>query len=282
MFSYRHSFHAGNHADVLKHLCQMLILQKLSIKTKPWTYIDTHSGAGLYSLASEESQKTAEYLQGIERLSGYTGECTAILNYQTLVNQFLQQDEYPGSPQIAAQLARENDKLVCMEFHNNEIANLKRNMRGTAAGIHHRDGFEGLLAVSPPKPARGLVLIDPPYELANEYDLVVDTVAKALKKWSSAVIAIWYPLLGGRAGAKQPLANIMLDSLCELPCNNLLTVEMEVEQHNQDSGMYGSGLAIINAPWQLDEDLRQCIPQLHQLLTIDPNTTYRIDWRIKG
>lgn len=282
MFSYRHSFHAGNHADVLKHLCQMLILQKLSIKTKPWTYIDTHSGAGLYSLTSEESQKTAEYLQGIERLTGYAGDCSAILNYQALVNHFLQHDEYPGSPQIAAQLARENDKLVCMEFHNTEIANLKRNMRGTGAGIHHRDGFEGLLAISPPKPARGMVLIDPPYELANEYTIVVDAVAKALKKWSSAVVAIWYPLLGGRAGAKQPLANIMLGSLAELPCNNLLTVELEVEQQNENSGMYGSGLAILNAPWQLDLDLQECIPPLHKLLTLDPTTTYRIDWRVKG
>jgi 23S rRNA (adenine2030-N6)-methyltransferase len=282
MFSYRHSFHAGNHADVLKHLCQMLILQKLSIKIKPWTYIDTHSGAGLYSLTSEESQKTAEYLQGIERLVGYVGDCTAILNYQTLVNQFLQQNEYPGSPQIAAQLARENDKLVCLEFHNNEISNLKSNMRGTNAAIHHRDGFEGVLALSPPKPARGMVLIDPPYELANEYGLVVDTVTKLLKKWSSAVVAIWYPLLGGRAGAKQPLSNIMVESLSQLPCNNLLTVELEVEQQDQESGMYGSGLAIINAPWQLDSDLAECIPELHQLLKLDPAATYRIDWRVEG
>lgn len=282
MFSYRHSFHAGNHADVLKHLCQMLILQKLSNKTKPWTYIDTHSGAGLYSLTSEESQKTSEYLQGIERLTGYTGNCPAILSYQALVNHFLLQDEYPGSPQIAAQLARANDKLVCMEFHNNEIANLKRNMRGTGAGIHHRDGFEGLLAISPPKPARGLVLIDPPYELASEYELVIDTVAKVLKKWPAAVVAIWYPLLGGRAGVKQPLANRMLDSLSQLSCKNLLTVELEVEHNSQEAGMYGSGLAIINAPWQLDIDMTGCIPQLHQLLTQDPTTSYRIDWRVES
>lgn len=280
MFSYRHGFHAGNHADVFKHICQMLILQKLSIKPKPWTYIDTHSGAGLYDLTSDESNKTLEYQQGIGRLMSYKGDCDAIIAYQDIVNNFLRVEQYPGSPQIAAHLARQDDKLICMEWHNSEIKHLKHNMYSTSAAIHHRDGYEGLLAVSPPKPNRGLVLVDPPYELANEYSQVVNTISKVLKKWATGVFAIWYPLLGERAGKKQDLSQQMVQELSMLPVKSLLMAELEVNSIESNPGMYGSGLAIINAPYQLDSDLNTCLRQLHPILREDSNAQYRIKWLV--
>lgn len=278
MFSYRHSFHAGNHADVLKHICVMLALEKLTVKSKPAIYIDTHSGAGLYELDGEEALKTQEYLSGVSKIIQYNGDNAVIQRYQTLIKRFTQHDSYPGSPLIAQNLLREQDKLVLMEYHNSEILNLKSNLKSSlksrlggnedqaSVAIHHRDGFEGLLAISPPNPARGLVLIDPPYEVFDEYQHVVTTLESAVKKWPMGTYMIWYPLLSDRAGKKSGESQQMMHKLAQLNVKNCLNVQLCIEQETSESGMYGSGVIILNAPWQLDIVIQETIPELFTLL----------------
>ena len=163
MLSYRHSFHAGNHGDVLKHICQMLIIEKLKSKDKGFCYFDTHSGAGVYQLNSKESLKTNEFKQGIECLIGHSFQNEAINNYLSLVNAYKKFNQYPGSTEIAKSTLRPQDKLFLMEWHNQEIQNLKSNVGGKNIAIHHRDGYEGLLALTPPDMQRGMVLIYPSY-----------------------------------------------------------------------------------------------------------------------
>lgn len=278
MFSYRHSFHAGNHADVFKHICQMLILDKLVIKSKPCVYIDTHSGAGIYDLTSDESSKTDEYRQGIKRLNQYQGDNKIVERYLSIVNQYLALEQYPGSPEIAQNILREFDQSILMEFHNSEIEILKSNMRNKHVSIHHRDGFEGLIAITPPQPARGLVLIDPPYERVEEYLHVAQCVTKVMKRWSNGIVAIWYPLLGNRSEQKIKACESMRKSLSEIDVKSTLDVQFCVNTSSEEEGMYGSGMYILNPPWQLDEQLEAVLPELCELLQLQQQGGYSVTW----
>ncbi|GAA0851965.1 23S rRNA (adenine(2030)-N(6))-methyltransferase RlmJ [Aliiglaciecola litoralis] len=283
MLSYRHGFHAGNHADVLKHIVQMLVTEKLLQKSKPFIYIDTHAGAGLYSLNGEEALKTREFETGISKIT-HQQQNSVLDDYVNLTQEYMANQQYPGSPLIAASLLRTQDKIVLMEYHNNEVVNLRNNLRGLSfdakAAIHHRDGFEGLLALLPPNPARGMVLIDPPYEVHTEYDQVLSTVKQALKKWSTGVYIIWYPLLSARAGKKSGMSESLCVQLAQLNCKNLLDVRMQIAANTEDAGMYGSGLAILNAPWQLDDAISQMLPEINKLLSNDDfQATSDCTWR---
>lgn len=288
MLSYRHSFHAGNHADLLKHLCQMLILEKLTRKNKPCVYIDTHSGAGLYDLSASDAQKNREFETGVSLLEN--ADAAVLQQYRDLLNGYFHKGQYPGSPEISRRLLREDDRMILMEFHPTEIDNLRANLRtdayknhdeskaGPQIGIHHRDGFEGLLASVPPKPARGLVLIDPPYERYEEYQQVQDTLKRAINKWSQGIYAVWYPLLSARAGKKSGQSEAMVDALLALPVNSLLNVTLQVADKADDTGMFGSGVAIINPPWQLDTELQDALPALCQLMREQAQASFSIDW----
>ena len=290
MFSYRHSFHAGNHADVLKHLCQMLLLDKLKIKDKGFVYIDTHSGAGLYDLQSDSAKKTNEYRQGIELLMKYQGNNPHIKQYVELISHYHRHGNYPGSPEIARSLMRAQDKLILMEWHNQEIDNLRHNLLGKNVAVHHRDGFEGLLAMTPPSLPRGMVLIDPSYEVADEYQKVFDSVTKALKKWSGGIIAIWYPLIAPKEDAdeakfltasKMGMSEQLLQALSAQPFKNMLNIELRVTEKQAGAGMYGSGMAIINAPWQFDEHIKLAVDELQTILGQDSAAKAKVEWLIK-
>lgn len=289
MFSYRHSFHAGNHADVLKHLGQVLLINKLKEKDKGFVYIDTHSGAGLYDLAAENAQKTQEFQQGIERLMQYQGTNPDIQAYVNLITQYHRHGNYPGSPEIARALLREQDKLILMEWHNQEIDNLRQNVAGNNVAIHHRDGFEGLLAMTPPVSPRGLVLIDPSYEVASEYQQVADTVIKAAKRWSTGIIAIWYPLIAKRtdtddagqyAQSKMGKSEGLLQTLQTQTFKNALQIELCVTSKEQGTGMYGSGLLVINAPWQFDQRMAVALQELTPLLAQSGDASSKVSWLI--
>ncbi|GAC17362.1 23S rRNA (adenine(2030)-N(6))-methyltransferase RlmJ [Paraglaciecola arctica] len=290
MLSYRHSFHAGNHGDVLKHLCQMLLIDKLKSKDKGFCYFDTHSGAGVYQLNSEESLKTNEFKQGIDRLTGHSVQNKTINNYLSLVSAYREFNQYPGSPEIAKSMLRPQDKIILMEWHNQEIQNLKSNMGGKNIAIHHRDGYEGLLALTPPDMQRGIVLIDPSYEVASEYQQVVDTVVAAYKKWNSAIYAIWYPLISDRktsdstfdsSTSKKGKSETMLENLTQHSFKNMLKIELCVTGANQAGGMYGSGMAIINAPWQLDKQIRESLQELTPLMAQNDSASFTVDWLIE-
>ena len=290
MLSYRHSFHAGNHGDVLKHLCQMLLINKLKCKNKGFCYFDTHSGAGVYQLNSQESLKTNEFKHGIEKLMGHSIQNEALNSYLSLVCGYKEFNQYPGSPEIAKSMLRSQDKLVLMEWHNQEILNLKSNLGGKNIAIHHRDGYEGLLALTPPDMQRGMVLIDPSYEVANEYQKVVETVATAYKKWNSAVYAIWYPLISERktsnstfdsSDSKKGKSEDMLDSLTQHSFKNMLKVELCVTDGSEAGGMYGSGMLIINAPWQFDSQIKESLQELTPLMAQNDSASFSVDWLIE-
>jgi 23S rRNA (adenine2030-N6)-methyltransferase len=290
VFSYRHSFHAGNHADVLKHIVLMGLIKKMAEKPKGFVCFDTHSGAGLYDLSSDNAQKTNEFRQGIERVISHPSTNPLIQAYQQLVQSYHRHDSYPGSPLIAKALLREQDQLVLMEWHNTEIANLKANVAGKDVAIHHRDGYEGLVAMTPPSLARGLVLIDPSYEVAQEYQQVLDTVIKVQRKWNAGVIAIWYPLIAERtnsdsqhnyAQSKKGKSEGLLAQLAAQPFKNMLNIELRVTENTAGAGMYGSGLVIINAPWQFDTQIKEVLVELQPLLSQSDTGSARVEWLIQ-
>ena len=273
MLSYQHGFHAGNFADVHKHLTLQLLLNALNKKAKPWSYLETHSGRGLYDLSSEQAQKTGEFRDGVAKLWGQK-QPEAVQQYLSAIAEVSQSDQllhYPGSPTLTALNAREVDQIHLMELHPQEVKELKRNMRLFAnVGVHHRDGYEGVLSLLPPKPNRGLLLIDPAYEVKEEYQQVASFVGEAMKRWPNGQIAVWYPLL-----AANRHENMLKAMVRQLPDVGVLDSQFIVAEP-KERGMYGSGMLLINPPWQFDQQLDELLPNvLAQLNAEAPETTLR-------
>ena len=280
MLSYRHAFHAGNHADVLKHAVETLIIEQLKSKEKPFCYLDTHAGGGCYDLSGEWPQKKAEYLDGIARLWPERQHWPELAAYWDVIATLNESELrfYPGSPEIARHLLREQDKLMLMELHNQEIEILRRHMGSDSrSAIHHRDGFEGLLGLLPPTPRRGLVLMDPPYELKEDYQRVLQTLKKAMQKWSTGIYALWYPILGKDADRSRS----MLELFKYAGFPSMLVAELEVAAQPDEWGMNGSGMLILNAPWQLDGQLTTLLPRLCAQLAQSDEAGWRLEWLAK-
>lgn len=294
MLSYQHAFHAGNHADVIKHLCWIGVINSLKKKEKPFTLFDTHAGAGVYDLTDAMSAKNKEYETGISRL---TSEGFKVQNakaalpvlledYLALCEPFLSGNTYPGSPIISVKAKRESDLLHLMELHPGEFEKLERNIakiRARNNHVHKRDGYEGLRALTPPKPNRGAILIDPPYERASEYSDVIKGVEQVFKRWQQAQIVVWYPLLSERAGAKHGASEIMCEKLAQLgkPC---FKAEICVAENTPDAGMYGSGVFVLNPPWQLDAQLEKALDYVVSRLGSEDegiNARARVTWVIE-
>lgn len=281
MLSYRHAFHAGNHADVLKHAVQALILESLKKKEKPFIVLDTHAGGGLYDLRGEWAQKKAEFADGIGRLWDEQARWSSIDPYLAIVRAMNDDGTltyYPGSPELSRRLTRAQDKVVLMELHNNEVESLRGNMQGDErVTVHHRDGFEGLVALLPPTPRRGLVLVDPPYELKEDYFRVVETLKKAQKRWATGIYAIWYPILGREADRSRD----MLSAIAKAGLGDVLVAELEVAGQTPDWGMNGSGMVIVSPPWLLDEQIEAFLKPLCAKLAQGPGAQYRVEWLSK-
>jgi 23S rRNA (adenine2030-N6)-methyltransferase len=280
MLSYRHAFHAGNHADVLKHTIFSLVLDYFNQKDKPYWVIDTHAGAGMYALKSEFSQKNAEFENGITRLLAAKNLPEA-LNF--LVNTVKNCNEnntlmfYPGSPKIAESFLRNHDKLRLFELHPSDCKLLIENFKGKTmqTKISLQDGFVGIKACLPPPTKRAVILIDPPYELKDDYQTVVDCIKDSLNRFATGTYLIWYPLLQ-RA---EPLA--MVEALKKLQHNNWLNVSLSVEAPNPDGfGMFGSGMLMINPPWTLPKILESTMPALCDMLAIDKNSHFTLSHNI--
>ena len=220
MLSYRHSFHAGNHADVVKHIVQSLILNSLKQKDKPFVYHDTHSGVGRYDLTHEWSEKTGEYKQGIARVWEQKDLPEDIQSYLESISTLNNGDKlryYPGSPRVARAHLRDQDRMVLTELHPADHPLLEQEFhRDRQVSIYKEDGFQRLKGSLPPKERRGLVLIDPPYELAKEYRDVVNAIFQSHKRWATGIYAIWYPVVNrcdiedmieGLEGLVKPLKN---------------------------------------------------------------------------
>lgn len=253
MLSYQHSYHAGCLADVHKHALLSVLLENLTQKERPISYLETHAGRGLYDLESPESLKTGEALEGIIALQkqGLISDTHPYGKALAAIQKRYGPRIYPGSPAIAQALLRDQDALYLMELHPQEITHLQRNFRQRNTHVHFRDGYEGVLGISPPPARRGLVLIDPSYEVKTEYQTCVRFIEKLHHKWPQAVIALWYPMLS--SGLYQEMSRD-LDRL------GLPAVDHRAFQYASptgDVGMFGTGLYIINTPWGVDEPMTQ-------------------------
>lgn len=258
MLSYRHAFHAGNHADVLKHLLLVSVLDHLREKAdKPFVYVDTHAGAGMCDLREAMAVKNAEFRDGIGRLWDAPDLPAPLARYIGLVRAFNPNGElvnYPGSPALARQLMPAGRLDLC-ELHPADHDRLmrwaddERRIR-----IHREDGFARLKAVLPPLERRALVLIDPPYEVKTDYRQVVEALRGALGRFATGVYLAWYPLLDRTEARALPVSLAKLTDRC-------LRVELEVSEPTS-RGMYGSGVFVINPPWQLERQLADCAHQL--------------------
>lgn len=244
MLSYQHAYHAGNPADVHKHSVFATLLHRLVQKRRPISVVETHAGRGLYDLSSPEAVKTGESEEGIlriENLSGFGVFDEIVREVREVHDKVI----YPGSPLVAQMLLRERDKHVLMEKHPQEVAALKRNFHPYSAHIHHRDGYEGVLGLSPFTPRKGLVLIDPSYEVKDEYERVATFIPALMKKWPEATVALWYPKLA--AGYHSP----MLASLGKLdPIISEVSFTLK-----SGRGMQASGMTIFAAPYGSDADI---------------------------
>jgi 23S rRNA (adenine2030-N6)-methyltransferase len=272
MLSYRHGFHAGNHADVLKHCALLECIKRLSKKDAPILYVDTHAGAGSYALREGYAAMNEEWAAGIERAAAFAAEDpppAAVASYLELVRRL--GPRYPGSPSIAAAALRPRDGLALFELHPSDFGSLSALFeRDRRVRTVNADGFAGLKGVLPPPSRRGLVLIDPSYELASDYDRVVAAVEDGLRRFATGVYAIWYPLLEREEARLLPGR---LSALADKAIDARLRIRSSLPG---ERGMAGSGLVVINPPWLLAEALGEALPYLARALGEDGGATWSL------
>ena len=302
MLSYQHIFHAGNHADILKHCVLIQVLNSLNKKDKPYTFFDTHAASGLYDLKDNRSLKTGEAGRGIMAL---TGEEKArsdsdnplpllLQSYLDFVNPYIADSRYPGSPEIERSFMRGQDKLILSELHPQEIENLRENIKtarvnSPAVQIHKRNGWEMLNALTPPASKRGAVLIDPSYEESTDYAQAADTITAVHKKWTNGIIMLWYPLLAHREGEIQAMLDRITEGARSINSNiEIANLQLEVFDKNEHREvsleafrasegknpprLYGSGMLVLNAPWKLEEETNAVIEYVQKRLSDHPST----------
>ena len=269
--NYRHAFHAGNHADVLKHVVLLALCDALLAKPAPCFALDTHAGRGLYRLGGEEARRSGEAAAGVGRLR--RGDDPAMDRYLDAVDACRARhgaDAYPGSPWLLAHALRAQDRIACCELQADEAAALKANFAGDPrVAVHARDGYAAVKALLPPKVdgaryARGLVLVDPPYEAQlAEFDAALAALREGLARWPQAAFALWYPVKQRRA--LQP----MLRAAAALPAKSVLRAELLVRADDSPLRMNGSGMLLLNPPFGLDARLQAALPALRARLADD-------------
>lgn len=278
MLAYRHAFHAGNHADVLKHLLFAQVLRYMGEKDKPYWMIDTHAGAGGYALKSRHAQQNAEYEEGIARLWTRDDLPPLVADYVDLVRSFNPGGtlrHYPGSPELAVQLLRPQDRLRLFELHPTDHRLLARHLGGQAhTEVHYADGFAGLKSQLPPPSRRAVVLMDPPYELKSDYNHVLAAVRDAMKRFAECVLLVWYPQLQRLESHQLP------QRLKPLAPKGWLHVRMTVRQPiEQGFGLLGSGMFVFNPPWVLHDTLKDVMPWLTSTLAQYEGASYVLEQR---
>ena len=295
MLSYQHIFHAGNHADILKHSVLIYTLNSLNKKDKPYTFFDTHAASGLFDLTDNRSLKTGEAEKGIRSLPASESLPQLLKDYLDFVKAYIGEERYPGSPEIERSLMRAQDTLILSELHPQEIENLRENMKRPRTGlpshtgqsafpaiqIHKRSGWEMLKALTPPATKRGAVLIDPSYEESSDYKDAADTICAVHKKWSNGIIMLWYPLLAHRENEINSMLSQIKESALSLNPNielsdlrlqvfdkaahkevSLQEYRAQPEDKKNPPRLYGSGMLVLNSPWKLQEEAEAAIKYL--------------------
>ncbi len=279
MLSYRHGYHAGNHADVLKHVALVALLRSLTRKDKPLVVLDTHAGAGMYSLEQGFAVRNAEFRDGIAMLWERNDLPAPVADYLDQVRAMNADGvlrQYPGSPRIALGLLRPQDRLRLFELHSTEGQILAQQFAQDSrrAAVTAGDGFAGLKAVLPPQSRRGFVLIDPSYELASDYRAVVTALGDGMRRFATGTYAVWYPLLQRRDSLQLP------DKLRQAASVDWLDVALQVKAPSPTGrGLHGSGMFIVNPPWKFSEQLLGIMPWLTRALAQDATADFRLDAR---
>lgn len=267
MLSYQHAFHAGNFADVLKHTILVQTLNYLKNKDKPVFYLDTHAGIGLYQLDSKEAAKNREYAEGIGKLWRQTDCPEAILAYLEQVKSFNREGRllhYPGSPAIARQILRNCDRLCLFELHPNQYQMLNSRLKSDKRiKIHLGDGLKEGLSLLPPHQHRGLVLIDPSYEVKSDYKTVVSILVAMHRRFANGIFALWYPVVD-RSYIQALERNLQKTSI-----RNVQLFELGIQPDTAGLGMTACGMILVNPPWTLKDQMSTCLPWLANILAPD-------------
>lgn len=274
MLAYRHAFHAGNHADVLKHCVLQQILMYMNQKDKPYWVIDTHAGAGMYSLTSDYANTKSEYLDGVARLWDCDDLPPVLREYMNLIQLCNNKGDwslYPGSPEVIRRTIRADDRMRLFELHPTDFDILQENFeRDRQAKLFKSDGFASLKALLPPPTRRAVIFMDPPYEIKTDYLKVVDALEEGLARFAEGVYVVWYPILTRGDHVR------MLESLRKLS-EKTLNIAMTVQEPDEKGfGMLGSGLFVINPPWTLKTTMEAVMPYLIEKLAQYPGASYEI------
>ena len=284
VLSYRHAFHAGNFADVVKHVVLIELLRALSRKATPWCCVDTHAGAGRYDLGAPPASERREFEQGIARIWRHVSECpSAVADYFALLRGLNQSDArdaahpriYPGSPLIEHASLRTGDRLVCCELHPADYPAL-RTLLGDdpRVELRHEDGYAALAGLLPPRERRGLVLIDPAYERHDEVDRLAAGLAAGLRRFGHGVFAAWYPITRTVPAAR------LHEAIAQSGARKVLRAELCVLPDDHPGGLNGSGMLIVNPPYRTEEALRDVLAWLHPRLSAGSDGRWRVDWLV--
>ncbi len=290
MLSYQHRFHAGNHADVLKHAVLLGALEQLAQKPKNFFVLDTHAGEGLYDIGAETKadENVAVYIKSLQ------SKQSIVNTYDYLLSAFHEQHKYPGSPMLIKMFI----ERYCQQkvsFHANELAKIPyerlADALGSSAFVHNKNAFDIILQLLPPQPRRGLLIFDPPYEQSIEYKQVYEAVINAYKLWPTGVFLIWYPLLSPRRvdrktgrkelNNKSGLSEDLLLRLCQKIEHSILDVRLTLAEKDGDMSMYGSGVCIINPPWKLEQEITSALHEIKRMFSLIGTFTHSADTQVQ-
>lgn len=262
--NYRHAYHAGNFADVMKHATLALAIAALKRKDTPFFVLDTHAGIGAYDLEAPQADKTGEYLNGIARVLDAPDPPAELEPYLAVVRSWNAGGalrRYPGSPELVRGLMRPQDRMALVELHPEDFETLRARFHGDRrVGVHHLDGYTAAKGLLPPAERRGLVLMDPPFEVKNEFERLLAALRRARKLWPTGLYMVWYPIKGREA------VDAFLQAIADQGGPEALAVELLLRPAVDPFKLNGSGLLIINPPWQLRENLQRILPWLTGLV----------------
>ncbi len=280
--NYRHAYHAGNFADVLKHAVQALVIERLKAKDAAFRVIDTHAGVGIYDLSSDAAHKTGEWLAGIGRLMGPDAvplppaAADVLAPYLGAVRAYNAPgriSRYPGSPKVARAMLRPQDRLVVNELHTEDVAALRTAFRGDRqTKVMDIDGWVALKALLPPPERRGVVLIDPPFEVPGELERMADAIQAAVKRFATGVYLLWYPIKD--RGPVRRFHQLLAAS--GIP--RLMSVELMIRRALDPGLLNGTGLVLLNPPYGIEQQLEVLLPCLAERLASDARGSWSVDW----